>query len=147
MAIRSRNKVSSNADAGAAAGITDMKKIAILVLLAAMLVSPAKAQTGAFGTGSYAGFTVGTTDSTIVPSIGSNGSAASRFLDIANLSATATVCINFGAPATIATTTCAAGEIAIGPLGTKTWQNSFVPSDVIHAIASAASTPVTVGVR
>lgn len=127
-----------------------LKTPLLAALLLALAAVPSKAQTGAFGTGSYAGFTVGATDSIIVPSIGStaqSGTAASRFLDIANLSATATVCINFGAAATISTTTCAAGEIAIGPLASKTWQNNFVPSDVIHAIASAASTPVTVGVK
>ena len=119
----------------------------LATLLCALSTIPTRAQTGAFGTGSYAGLTVGASDSIIVPSIGNNGTAASRFLDIQNESATATVCINFGAAATITGTACAAGEITIAPLGSKTWQNSFVPSDVIHAIASAASTPVTVGVR
>jgi hypothetical protein len=130
-------------------------KIQLLAALAFVwLILPASAQQSQFGTGSYSGLTVGATDSIIVPSIGStslSGTAASRFLDIANQSATATVCLNFGAVATISGTACAAGEITLPPLpnqaSDKTWQNNFVPSDVIHAIASAASTPITVGSR
>lgn len=111
---------------------------ALAIILAAV---PALGQQ--FGPGSYAAFTVGTGDGIIVAAT----NPGSKFLDIVNQSPTATVCINFGAAATITGTACAAGEYTLPPLWHRSWENSFVPSDVIHAIASAASTPVTVGVK
>lgn len=92
------------------------------------------------GTGGYSAATVGTTDGTI-------GSAPTLFLDIVNVSNTATVCLNLGATATIAGTQCAAGEIALSPGWHRSWEGSFVPSDTVHAIASAAGTQVAVGVK
>lgn len=124
-------------------GYAMLRKLLLGAALSLAFSAPAAAQTGAFGTGSYSSATVGTTDAVIVAA----ASPATRFLDIYNDSATATVCINFGATATISGTTCAAGEITLPPLWHRSWENSFVPSDAIHAISSAAATPVTVGVR
>jgi hypothetical protein len=91
-------------------------------------------------TGAYSSVTVGTSDSTILAA-----STAFYFLDLVNASATATICVNFGATATISGTQCAAGEIALPPLWQRSWEGSFVPTDAVHAIASAASTPAAVG--
>ncbi len=94
-------------------------------------------------TGVYTTATIGTTDETIVAA-----GTALRFLDIRNLSATATVCVNFGAAATISGTACAAGEIAIPPLWRTSWNaGDVIPADAVHAIASAASTPASVGAK
>jgi hypothetical protein len=93
-------------------------------------------------TGAYAPATVGTTDSTILAA-----STAAVFLDLVNNSPSATICINFGATATISGTTCAAGEVTLPPLWAKTYEADYVPTDAIHAIASAASTPASVGAK
>lgn len=94
------------------------------------------------GSGAYSGATIGVTDSTILAA-----STATVFLDLVSDSPTATICINFGSAATITGTTCAAGEYTIPPLWHRSWEGSFIPTDAIHAIASAASTPATVGVK
>ena len=86
-------------------------------------------------TGAYSSVTVGTSDSTIVAA-----GTAFYFLDIINASPSATICINFGATATISGTTCAAGEITLPPLWHRSWEGSFIPTDAIHAIASARKT-------
>jgi hypothetical protein len=90
--------------------------------------------------GAYAAATVGTSDQTVL-----SGATAFYFLDIVNLSPTATVCVNFGAAATISGTACAAGEVTLSPLWHRSWEGTFVPTDAIHAISSAASTPISVG--
>ncbi len=92
------------------------------------------------GSGAYTGVTVGTADSTIL-----TASTAQYFLDLVNNSATATICINFGTTATILGSACSAGEITIPPLWHRSWEQNFIPTDAIHAIASGASTPATVG--
>lgn len=94
------------------------------------------------GTGAYAAATVGASDSTVLAA-----STATVFLDLVNDSATATVCINLGATATITGTQCAAGEITLPPLWHRSWEGNFVPTDAVHAIASAASTQVAVGAK
>lgn len=94
------------------------------------------------GAVAYSAATVGASDSTILA-----GSTATVFLDLINTSATATVCINLGATATISGTQCAAGEITLPPLWHRGWEGTFVPTDAVHAIASAASTQFTVGVK
>ena len=126
-------------------------------LALALLASPALAQTHTdksgtivpgvapvpnLGTGAYSSVTVGTSDSTIL----STGSAY-YFLDLVNLSPAATICLNLGAPATISGTTCAAGEISLPPLWHRSWEGAFIPTDALHAIASAASTPASVGAK
>lgn len=93
-------------------------------------------------TGSYHAATITASDTTPVAA-----STAVYFLDLRNLSPTATVCINFGATATITGTQCAAGEIAISPLANVSWSGNFVPADAVHAIASAASVPFTYGAK
>ncbi len=50
-----------------------------------------------------------------------------------------------GSTATITGTTCSAGEVSLPPLWHRSWESSFIHSDAIHAIASAASTPASVG--
>lgn len=82
--------------------------------------------------------TVGTTESTILTT--RNGG---NTLDIVSNSPTATVCINFGATATIAAGVCAAGEITIPPLWHRKWTAPDVPAGDVHAISSAASTPLS----
>jgi hypothetical protein len=90
--------------------------------------------------GATKGATVGTSDAAIL-----SAAATTRYyLDVRNLSPSAIVCLNFGATATISGTTCSAGEITLPPLWRQSWESSFVPPDAIHAISSAASTPVTV---
>ena len=116
-------------------------KLIRAIALALIAATGAHAQS-TVGPGAYATYpaTVGTSDSTIIPA-----GQAFMFLDIVNNSPTATICLNFGAAATISTTTCAAGEVTIPPLWHRSWENNFVPNDAIHAISSAAATPVTVG--
>jgi hypothetical protein len=97
---------------------------------------------GTANRGAYSAATVGTSASTIVAA-----GAARVFLDLFNTSATATVCINIGATATITGTQCAAGEITLPPLSNKTWEGSYVPSDAISAIASASGTQFAIGVK
>lgn len=92
--------------------------------------------------GAYSLATITASDQTIL-----TASTAKVFLDLVNLSPTATVCINFGATATITGTVCAAGEVALPPLWHRSWEGNFVPSDAIHAIASAASVPFTIGAK
>jgi hypothetical protein len=106
----------------------------------ALFISPAFAQMAAQN--AYAAVTVGTSDSVIL-----SGGGSYHFLDIVNNSASATVCINFNATATISGTSCSTGEIALPPLWHRSWEGSFVPTDAIHAIASAASTPASVGAK
>lgn len=93
-------------------------------------------------TGAYSATTVGTTDDPII-----SAGALFYFLDIVNNSPTATICVNFGAAATISGTTCGAGEVTLPPLWHRSWENSFLPTDAIHIIASATSTPITVGAK
>jgi hypothetical protein len=70
--------------------------------------------------------------------------AISVFLYLENPVPTgATVCISFGAPATISGTTCAAGEITLEP-GAFRYFDSAVPTGPIYAIGSAAG-ELTVG--
>jgi hypothetical protein len=126
-----------------------------LVLLALLSAAPAAAQShhDKSGTivpgsatvpnqapGAYSTATVGTSDSTILAA-----NTAFYFLDLVNASASATICINFGATATISGTQCAAGEITLPPLWHRSWDGNFVPTDAVHAIASAVSTPASVG--
>ena len=105
-------------------------------------IVPGGAPVPNLATGAYASATVGTTDSTILAA-----GTAYYLLDIINDSPSATICVNFGATATISGTTCAAGEITLSPLWHRSWEGSFIPTDAVHAIASAASTPVSVGAK
>jgi hypothetical protein len=91
------------------------------------------------GTGAYSAVTVTTTSAVI------SSTAPVNFLDLVNLSPTATVCINFGsAVATISGTQCSAGEIALPPGWHRSWEGTFIPGDTINAIASATA-PFTLG--
>ena len=91
-------------------------------------------------TGAYTSATIGTTAGTV-------GATPSVFLDVVNLSSSATVCLGFGAAPTVSGTTCAAGEIALPPLWHRSWEGSFVPADQLYAIASSAATPISIGVK
>jgi hypothetical protein len=88
--------------------------------------------------GAYAAATIGTTSAQVLAP-----GAASVFLDINNDSVTATIACNFGGAAAIT----GAGSITIPPLSSRTWGGSFVPSDAVNCIASAAATPATIGVK
>lgn len=92
--------------------------------------------------GAYAAVTVGTSTSQALAA-----STAKVFLDIVNLSPTATICVNFGATATIAGSICAAGEITLPPLYHRSFEGAFVPSDSVNVIASASSTPASIGAK
>lgn len=104
----------------------------LVALLAAFAVSPALAAA------LYQPLTVGTGDVTVVPS-----TSGYHVFDIVNNSPSATLCVNFGAAATISGTACPAGEITIPALWHRSWVNQEVPVGSVHAIASAASTPVS----
>ena len=107
-----------------------------------MIVSPGGGNAGTYTTTAY---TVGTTDGTVTGT-----SAATAFLMFHNVSPSATICLNFNATATISNTTCAAGEITLFPGWLIAWPlggTNLLPSVPLHAIASAASTPATVGVK
>jgi len=92
--------------------------------------------------GAYVSASIGVADTLILAA-----AAGAYFLDVANLSSTATICISFGAPATISGSQCSAGEIALPPLWHRSWEGTFVPTDAVHAIASGAATPMSVGVK
>jgi hypothetical protein len=88
------------------------------------------------GAGSAGPVTIGTSSGQALA-----GSALGRrFLAIDNESVTATVACAFGATAALNT----AGSWTIPPGMTRTWNGSFVPSDTVNCIASAAATPVTI---
>lgn len=93
-------------------------------------------------TGAYTAATITAADTTILAA-----STAKVFLDLVNDSSTATICINFGAVATITGTACSAGEVTLPPLFHRSWEGNFVPADAIHAIASAASVAAAVGAK
>lgn len=92
--------------------------------------------------GAYSGVTVGTSSGSILAA-----STAKVYADFANQSPTATICLSTTNPATITGTACAAGEITLPPLWEKSFEGTYVPSDQWFAIASAASTPLTVGAK
>lgn len=93
--------------------------------------------------GTYTAVTVGTSSASILAA-----STATVFLDFINNSQTATVCLFLGAgPATISGSLCAAGEITVPPLWHWSKEENFVPTDQIFAIASAASTAGSLGVK
>ena len=92
--------------------------------------------------GAFSGVTVGTSAATIIAA-----AACKVYCMVHNASLTATVCLNPNGVATISGTQCAAGELSESPLSTWWWDASYVPSDAISAIASAASTQVTVGAK
>jgi len=105
-------------------------------------IVPGAAPVPNLANGAYVSATVGTADSTIL-----NASSAFYLLDVINLSPTATICLNFGATATISGTACSAGEIALPPLWHRSWEGALIPTDALHAVASAASTPASIGAK
>lgn len=92
------------------------------------------------GAGAYSAVTIGTSAATILAA-----NAAKEFVQIVNASPSATICINIGGTAAFAGAGCAAGSIPITPFGSWTREGNFIPSDAISAIASAGSTPATLG--
>lgn len=111
---------------------------------AALVFPIAAAAQSTVSPGAYSGTqpTIGTSDQTILAA-----NSAFFFLDLINNSPTATVCISFGATATISGSTCASGEITLAPLAHRSWETDFIPNDAVHAIASAASVPFTIGAK
>jgi len=105
-------------------------------------IVPGAAPVPNLASGAYSSATVGTSD---LPILSAN--SAYYLLDVVNLSSSATVCLNFGVAATISGTTCAPGEIALPPLWHRSWEGALIPTDALHAIASAASTPLSVGAK
>ena len=88
--------------------------------------------------GVYAAATVGTTASTLLAA-----NTAKVFLDIVNVSPTATLWVSVGGTAVAG----AAGTIPLPPGWHRSWEGSYVPSDAISCIASAAATSVTIGAK
>jgi len=86
----------------------------------------------------YSPATIGATSASCV-----TAGAASTFLDIVNESATATIAFNVGGTAVIN----GAGSITLPPLWHRSYENSFVPTDIVNCIASAGATPATIGVK
>lgn len=66
--------------------------------------------------------------------------AAHTILDIKNESTTATIACAFGATAAINT----AGSYTIPPGWHRSWEGSYVPSDAVNCISSAATSPATI---
>lgn len=117
------------------------------LLAGTLTVAGSVSQTPLNGTGSYSPATVGATAATIVAAAGANARA---FVDVVNLSGSATVCLSVGGTATISGSTCDAGEFPLAPGARATWPqggSTFVPADAISAIASASATPMTIGVK
>lgn len=118
----------------------------LLVVFFALLAIDADAQVTILPNkcaGCYASLTIGTSDTVIV-----NQYTTTKFLDVWNVSNSAMVCISLGnAAATITGTQCSAGEIPLPPGFHKSFEDNFVPTDAVHAISSASSTPITVGVE
>lgn len=63
------------------------------------------------------------------------------FLDLFNASTTATIACNLGGTAVIN----GAGSITIPPGWHYSWDGTYVPADAVNCIASAGSTPMTIG--
>lgn len=90
------------------------------------------------GTGSYMAVTVGVASAQALAA-----GAATKYLQIFNASATATIACRLGAAAVLN----GAGSITLPPQWAATWDGSFVPSDAVNCIASVASTPATIGAK
>lgn len=99
---------------------------------------------GGAGVATYSPLTLGTSDAVVV-------SSATGYVDIFNVSNSATVCLAFaGVTATISGTQCSAGEYSLPPLWRHSWPeggSGVLPGFPIHGIASAAGTQVSVGVK
>jgi hypothetical protein len=104
-------------------------------LNAAVAVTPSPANAA----GAFSGTTLGTAAASILAA-----NTAKVFLQIVNASTTnATVWVSFAGTAAVG----GAGSIPIGPGGSLLFSGTFVPSDAVSAIATAASTPITIGVK
>lgn len=71
--------------------------------------------------------------------------AVQSFLYLENEGA-GTICLSFGAPATITGGACAAGEIVLNGAGAFRMFDLAVPADAVYAIGSGATT-LTVGAQ
>lgn len=92
------------------------------------------------GTGAYNPATIGASSGQVLAA-----GVAKVFLDLVNPSTTATIACAFGIPAVIN----GAGSITLSPLWHRSWPDGagYVPGDVVNCIASAGSTPMTVGAK
>lgn len=90
------------------------------------------------GTGAYSAATIGASSAQVLAA-----GAAAVFLDIMNESTTATIACNFGGTAIIN----GAGSITIPPGWHRSWEGTFVPTEAVNCIASAASTPAAIGAK
>lgn len=63
-----------------------------------------------------------------------------KYLSLANQSATAVVACALAGTAVLN----AAGSLTLPPYSSYTWESSYVPSDAVNCIASAATTPLTI---
>lgn len=118
------------------------------ILVAAFFFGPEDATAGPLKNGLFQGVSVTTSDQIIIGPgsvLSTPANFVSTFLYLENVSQSATFCINFGAPATITGTACSAGEITLQP-GAFRFFDIAVPTDIVHAIGSAAG-GLTVGVQ
>lgn len=109
------------------------------VIISALLLLPAIASAQIYGATAYQAYTIGTTAVSVIPS-----GHPTIFLDFVNDSTTATIAC---APSYATPAIGAAGSITIPPQWHRSWEGSFIPSDIWSCVASAASTPVTVGYK
>lgn len=89
------------------------------------------------GTGSVTGPTITSSSAQAL------ASGNRRFLYIGNESTTATIACNFGGTAAINT----AGNFTIPPGNGRTWSATFIPSEAVNCISSAATSPATIQVN
>lgn len=89
----------------------------------------------ASGTGSTTAVTVTSTSGQALAA-----AVTRRFLYIGNESTTATIACNLGGTAILNT----AGNYTIPPNTGRTWDGTFIPSDAVNCISSAATSPATV---
>jgi hypothetical protein len=108
------------------------------ILIVALLV-PTAAFAQAKGQQAYQPYTIGLSPTVVV-----NQNIAGVILDFVNVSTTATIAC---APSYTTPTINGAGSYTIPPGWHRSWEGSFVPTDQWACIASAANTPMTVGVR
>ena len=108
-----------------------------LLLLAALLPATAFADPQGYSN-VYTSYTVGTTSQKLVKAY-----VANKFLDIVNNSTTATIYCNFGSDALAD----GSSSLSIPPLWHRSYEGGVTPYDALYCISSAASTPVSIGVK
>ena len=120
-----------------------MRRILAALLLLAVPLGAARAQFA----GGMSPATVGVTAAQVLAA--GAGTQSREFFNISN---TATICLSFGGTPTITGTQCGGtgAIVPIAPLQAIWWPTAtggLVPTDAVSAIASAASTPLTIEIK